>query len=137
MVRFMKKFIIAILAILYLGTSAGATVHMHFCMGKLADWNILMHEGEDTCSNCGMEKSANKDNGCCKDEHKFIKNDNDQKAAESFIGFISFHSIDVPVNFSPLQQVPVVSIPENYPVGNAPPRSCGIAVYILNRTFLI
>jgi hypothetical protein len=36
----MKKFITAILAVLYLGTSSGATIHMHYCMGKLAEWGL-------------------------------------------------------------------------------------------------
>ena len=67
----MKKFVTAILAVLYLGTSTGATVHMHYCMGKLADWG-LGHNKSKTCGNCGMEKSEEKDNGCCKDEHKFV-----------------------------------------------------------------
>jgi hypothetical protein len=133
----MKKFVTAILAMLYLSTASGATVHMHFCMGKLADWSVLMHNDEDTCSNCGMEKSASKDNGCCKDEHKFIENDNDQKAVDSFISNLSVQSIDLPVSFPPLHNVAVVSICETHPVSNAPPRSSGIAVYILNRTFLI
>ena len=51
----MKKFITAILAVLYLGTSSGATIHMHYCMGKLADWG-LGHQNSKTCGNCGMEK---------------------------------------------------------------------------------
>jgi hypothetical protein len=133
----MKKFITAILALLYLSTASGATVHMHYCMGELANWGVLMHNDEDTCSNCGMEKSAKNDNGCCKDEHKFIKNDNDQKAVESFISNLSAQAIDLPVSFPPLHNVAVVSICEIHPVSNAPPRSNSIAVYILNRTFLI
>ncbi|MBK8522228.1 MAG: hypothetical protein IPL54_15650 [Chitinophagaceae bacterium] len=35
-----EKFITAILAVLYLGTSSGATIHMHYCMGKLAEWGL-------------------------------------------------------------------------------------------------
>lgn len=133
----MKKFVTAILAMLYLSTASGATVHMHFCMGKLADWSVLMHNDEDTCSNCGMDKSANKDNGCCKDEHKFIENDNDQKAVESFVINLSLQVIDLPVVFPDVADVPVVSITEEHPMSNAPPRSSGVAVYILNSTFLI
>ncbi|MBK6990321.1 MAG: hypothetical protein IPH34_00115 [Chitinophagaceae bacterium] len=36
----MKKFITAILAVLYISTSTGAMVHMHYCMGQLADWGL-------------------------------------------------------------------------------------------------
>ena len=37
----MKKAIVSILAVLYLCSSAGATVHLHYCMGKLVNWSWL------------------------------------------------------------------------------------------------
>lgn len=132
----MKKFVAAILAVLYLGTSTGATVHLHYCMGNLADWSLGNSEAK-TCGNCGMEKSEEKDNGCCKDEHKFVKNDNDQKTAEEIVINFATHVIDLPiVNFSALD-IPVPSVTEKHPVSHAPPRSNGVAVYIRNCTFII
>ena len=132
----MKKFIAAILAVLYLGTSTGATVHMHYCMGKLADWG-LGHNKSKTCGNCGMEKSEEKDNGCCKDEHKFVKNDNGQKTTESFVSKFSLQVIDLPVECFTSSEILVSSVTEKHPVSHAPPRSSGVAVYIRNCTFLI
>lgn len=132
----MKKFVVAILAFLYLGTSAGATLHMHYCMGKLADWG-LSHSKSKTCGNCGMEKSEEKDNGCCKDEHKFVKIDNDQKAAESFLINFSLQVIDLPVAYFSLPDTPVSSVTEKHPVSHAPPRITDVAVYIRNCSFLI
>jgi hypothetical protein len=78
----MKKFFAIICAVLYLGTSAGATLHLHYCMGELAGWSLGMDESR-TCSSCGMEKSSEKSNGCCNDEVRFLKNDVDQKITES------------------------------------------------------
>jgi hypothetical protein len=132
----MKKFITAILAVLYLSTSAGASVHLHYCMGELAEWS-LSHSDSKNCGNCGMAKSANKDNGCCKDEQEFIKNGDDQKAVESFVIHFNVQAIDLPVHFPVNTDVPVFSISENYPVSNAPPRSSSVALHILNSTFLI
>ena len=132
----MKKFIVAILAVLYLGTSTGATVHMHYCMGKLADWG-LGHNKSKTCGNCGMEKSEEKDNGCCKDEHKFVKNDNDQKTTESFVTNFALQVIVIPVECFTSSEILVSSVTEKHPVSHAPPRSSGVAVYIRNCTFLI
>lgn len=132
----MKKFIVAILAVLYLGTSTGAMVHMHYCMGKLADWG-LGHNKSKTCGNCGMEKSEEKDNGCYKDEHKFVKNDNDQKTAESFVTNFALQVIDIPVECFTSSEILVSSVTEKHPVSHAPPRSSGVAVYIRNCTFLI
>lgn len=131
----MKKFITAILAVLYLGTSSGATVHMHYCMGKLADWG-LGHKESKTCGNCGMEKSNEKDNGCCKDEHKFVKSSSDQKVVESSFQLMEVMGTAFISEYAKLPSLQLTSVTEENPVSNAPPRS-SIAVYILNRTFLI
>ena len=78
----MKKFIVAILSLLYLGTTSGATVHLHYCMGELVEW-ALVNNNDNTCDKCGMEKVKNDDNGCCKDESKQVKIEDDQKVAVS------------------------------------------------------
>lgn len=132
----MKKFLVAILAFIYLGTSTGATIHLHYCMGKLADTGLGINKSK-TCGECGMEKSDEKDNGCCKDELKFVKNDSDQKINEVGIKMMQLASTAFPVSFieSPLNNIP--SVTEENPISHAPPRSGGVAVYILNRTFLI
>jgi hypothetical protein len=132
----MKKVITAILAVLYLVTSTGATVHMHYCMGKLADWG-LGHNKSKTCAECGMKKSDEKDNGCCKDEHKFVKNDSDQKIAESGFQVMQFTSVALQVSFFETPENNIPSVTEENPISHAPPRSIGVAVYILNSTFLI
>lgn len=132
----MKKFIAAILAIIYLGTSSGATVEMHFCMGKLADWS-LGHNKSETCSKCGMEKSDEMDNGCCKDERKFIKNISDQKTVETGFQLLQLIAAALPLAFVELFPVGFPAITEENPVSHAPPRSDGVAVYIRNCIFLI
>ena len=132
----MKKILAVILSIVYMSTSTGANIHMHYCMGKLADWG-LGHNNSKTCGECGMEKSEEKDNGCCKDEHKFVKNDNDQKTAESFVTNFALQVIDIPVECFTSSEILVSSVTEKHPVSHAPPRSSGVAVYIRNCTFLI
>ena len=132
----MKKFITAILAILYISTSTGATVHMHYCMGKLAGWG-LGHNKSNTCGKCGMEKSDTKKTGCCKDEHKFIKNDTDQKVVESSFQLMEIAGVALLPDYTELSLLHISSITEETPVSNAPPRNNGVAVYILNRTILI
>ena len=78
----MKKFIVSILAVLYLSSSIGATVHLHYCMDKLIGWS-LEHQKDNRCSKCGMIKKQ-KGKACCKDEYKQLKLQNDQKAAASY-----------------------------------------------------
>lgn len=132
----MKKVLTIIVALLYLGNSTGATLHLHYCMGKLADWG-LEHNQSNSCGNCGMKKVSGKDNGCCKDEHKFVKNNSDQKVFESSIQLMQVSGTAFISCFAEIPLVHILCISEENPVSNAPPRSKGVAVYIFNRTFLI
>ncbi len=132
----MKKFIVAILALVYITTSTGATLHMHYCMGQLADWGLGQNESK-TCGKCGMDKSEEKDNGCCKDEFKLVKNDTDQKASEAGFKLIQLITVALPVSFVEIPSVNFPSVTEENPISHAPPRTGGVAVYIRNCVFLI
>jgi len=133
----MKRILVAILAIFYICTSTGATIHMHYCMGKLAN-SSLIHNDDKACSKCGMLKEGDeKNNGCCKDEHKFIKNEKDQKNATSLV--LQFN-LPVQECFNTtirLVRVSTQAIKVEYPFSNAPPRTCKKAIYIQKRTFQI
>jgi hypothetical protein len=132
----MKKFLAVILALAYMAASTGAAFQMHYCMGKLADWN-LGHNTSKTCSKCGMDKSGEKINGCCKDEQKFVKNDTDQKTAETALQLIQLITVALPVSFAEIPANDFPSVIEENSVSNAPPPGCSIAVYLLNCVFLI
>ncbi len=132
----MKKFFTAILAVLYLGTSSGATIHMHYCMGKLADWSLSDSKSK-ACPKCGMEKSHKSDNGCCKDEHRVLKNDSAQKMVENNLQMLQLFSIAVPGSFTELPAIDFSSVIEENPISCAPPRTDGVAMYIFKRSFLI
>ena len=79
----MKKFLIAILAIVYLAVSSGVAMSIHYCMGKISSVD-LMHSS-DKCSNCGMKKS----DGCCKDEFKIVKLSDSHKIISNEINIFS------------------------------------------------
>ena len=117
----MKKFLVSILAIFYLGTSVGATVNLHYCMGELVNWDLSVQDTH-TCGNCGMEKVKNKKNGCCEDKQHKLQVEKDQKAESRF-------QTDAPVSIAVITTYPpfvmpvTSSITEEYPVSNAPPRS--------------
>jgi hypothetical protein len=79
----MKRVVISILAIVYLTTSVGITLHYHYCMGKLVSWE-LRDETRSRCGKCGMVvKPGPVSNQCCKDEYKHFKIDNDQNFSEN------------------------------------------------------
>lgn len=73
----MKRLLVLMIALVYLAVSSGFTVHMHYCMGHFVKATLVEDEqDEHECSHCGMTKKKG-GNGCCKDEHKIVKNDTD------------------------------------------------------------
>ena len=128
----MKKILVSIFAVFYLASSVGATVHLHFCMDKLINWSLLNSDG-DKCDKCGMKK----DGGCCKDEHKFVKNNIDQKVAESAIQLLQMATVATQTALIYPSEHYFSSLIQEYPISHAPPRSNGVGIYILNSVFRI
>ena len=115
----------------------GATIHFHYCMGKLVDWGIWQANGSK-CSNCGMEKNhKSNDNGCCKDEYKQIKNDKDQKLSETLPQLIKTITEIAPISFAVYSISLPLILSQEFPKANAPPRSCHTSLNIINCVFLI
>ena len=137
----MKKVVASILAVLYLSTSMGATVHFHYCMGRLVGWGLVDREGKD-CVACGMAMkgamagcSVGMKN-CCHDEHKHFQNSRAQKPEQSWGGW----------NLTPTPAVlpcqgwhePTVIAPAiARPMANGPPLSGMIPVFLRNCNFRI
>jgi len=138
----MKRFLATILACVYLSTSIGATVHLHYCMGKLMSWGLIDNDGKN-CATCGMAKKTDNANcvsakmGCCKDEHKEIKTDKDQKLAPSEYQTLTFFTGAVADTNHELPDFSIYSIAIAYPNINAPPSTGKVPVYLLNRNFRI
>lgn len=137
-----KKFFATILAVVYLSTSMGATVHLHYCMGKLFSWGLTDHDTQN-CGQCGMPKNtkdghcmAIKD-GCCKDKQAVVKLDKDQKTSEFAYKFQNPAFEAIPV--SPVQPVStyIVSYITGYPTTNAPPDRGKVPVFLRNCNFRI
>lgn len=132
----MKKFIVFILAILYLGLSTGATVNMHFCMGKLVGYSLFQNDTADFCSKCGMQKKASK-NKCCKDENKIVKIEQDQKITTVPDRLVDLASIEIVQNNFILSTTFINSSIEEAPLSNAPPDTLNTPIFIRNCVFLI
>ncbi len=77
-VQFMKKAIAVILLIFYFAFSSGVVINLHYCMNQL-DSSKLGAAKSDICGKCGMHTEDS--NGCCHDEVKLIKIQDDQKVA--------------------------------------------------------
>lgn len=78
----MKRFLVTILSILYMASALSLTVHVHYCMGRLASVSFN-HSDEDRCGKCGMKKTERSKN-CCKDDYKTFKANDHQQAKASF-----------------------------------------------------
>jgi hypothetical protein len=135
-IRKMKRILVSILAIVYLAATAGATVHMHYCMGDLAGWS-LMDSKKDECPYCGMEKKSAGNKGCCKDEHHKVQLEQDQNTAAVNMVFAPAVAILPSPVYLPAAPSGLCSVTEERPLSNSPPRSCSIPVYLINRSFLI
>ena len=123
---------VAIIAVLYLGVSSGATVNLHYCMGKLVSWD-LSGDRNDKCPDCGMKKTGR---NCCNDQHKLIKVSDDQKVSDMAYQLAQVAAI-APIRYIELPALPVVSIAVQNPSTHAPPRSGKVTLYLRNCTFLI
>ncbi|PSL45725.1 hypothetical protein CLV51_104432 [Chitinophaga niastensis] len=132
----MKKVLTLLLAVLYMGSSTGATFHMHYCMGKLVEVQ-LWHEETKKCSKCGPDQCTACAKKCCKDAHKTVKLDKDQKAVEHAFHFQQIAAVATPAANLSLPAVQALSLLAEYPISNAPPRSYKVHPYILNCSFRI
>jgi hypothetical protein len=67
-----KKLSAFILAVSYFSFTVGATLHQHYCMGKLIGTS-LFDLSEKECGKCGMKKHTEAGKDCCKDVSIVIK----------------------------------------------------------------
>lgn len=132
----MKKLLILILSFLYLGASTGATVHLHYCMGKLVHEKNTKENGRK-CAKCGMKKDRTAKKSCCKDEHKLLKIEKDQQVNSKFSFSADPVAAILPPAFPEWRMAPVSSTLLIAHRSNAPPRTCSVPVYLMHCTFLI
>ncbi|MDO6429964.1 hypothetical protein Q4E93_05180 [Flavitalea sp. BT771] len=138
----MKKAFAIILAVVYLSTSMGATVHMHYCMGKLFSWGLVNQESQN-CGLCGMPKSnkgghcMTMKDGCCKDKQTQIKLDKDQKNSEPAYEVFSLPYETITTSLPVLADIYAVSHIVGHPTANAPPNPGKVPVFLRNCSFRI
>lgn len=132
-----------IVALVYLTSSVGATVHLHYCMDRLVALDLSEKNNKNRdCSYCGMAPTSGNQHcgmqsaGCCKDELKQVKLEGDQKVAESSFLLLCTHDEITPLvaDFSVRR---IAALAEKYLVTNAHPRSGNISLFILNCIFRI
>ena len=131
----MRKFLVTILSIIYLTTTTGFTLNLHYCMGKPVNWAWWSVDA-DKCSKCGMANSVTKDKGCCTDEPKQIRLESDQKMGLMAFKFLQLPP-SVPLSFIEVPSHILTSTKKDNPANNAPPLCSSIAVYITHCVYFL
>lgn len=132
----MKKFITAILLIMYSLSVSGAAVHMHYCMNELASMGISLNGSKKQfCEYCGMDEQSKTD--CCEETVQKINIDKEQQK-QAFSFTLNFPAIKETHNNTVLL---FTSLPskeaETYPVSTSPPAIAAAELNIFYCTFLI
>ena len=130
----MKKFLVAILAFVYLVTTSGVVVTIHYCMGKLssAEYGVAKIS---KCDKCGM-KETQKKKGCCHTESKIFKVDDSHNYIKSNLDFSKI-AIATPVEFISLTQ-PFQGVEKILALQyHSPPGNRCTSVYLYNCVFKI
>ena len=129
----MKKFVATILAIIYLTASTGATVNIHYCMGKLQSMDFGHSlENKKQCPKCGMSNKK----GCCEQKYQVVKVE--KKYTVPATNVSATKVINLPAQFYAIDRLMVnTTETENYFFSNSPPDKGLVPLFIRHRVFLI
>ena len=89
----MKKLVASISLACYLTVSCGVVISFHYCMNRVASTQLFATE-KKVCGKCGMHTKKSK--GCCHDEVKVVKLQEDQNTISGFT--YNLPSIEATVN---------------------------------------
>ena len=128
----MKKAASSILLIIYIAATSGIAINLHYCMSRFDSLQLGVSKTE-VCGKCGMH--TENANGCCNDEVKIIKLQNDQQTASLNYQFVSPEAlIENPQSFV---TEPVIIAGEKFSVNNHSPPLSKQDTYLQNCVFRI
>jgi hypothetical protein len=131
----MKKLLLSIIALIYLANVSGASLRLHYCMGKLVRIAVTA-DSKKQCGHCGMKKSESASKHCCKDEEKKVTSDKDVKAIVASMQYLKApHAVTIAVQPGISPDAYIQSRAIAFPVSNAPPPEQPL--YILFNVFRI
>ena len=137
----MKKLLLSILAVVYVVTATGMTVHFHYCMGKLVSWSLTKHD-KAKCSFCGIPKNDEQQTkltckGCCLDKTTVIKLDKEHNKAPQVVTPFQYGYDALLTHVETTYPFVAAFKPANLNAIHAPPGKGQIPVFLLNRVFRI
>ena len=127
----MHKPVLAILTIFYLLFTSGLIINSHYCMNKLSSLKLFGNKSE-TCSKCGMNNDEA--NGCCHDETKVIKLQDDHFASYHFY---KLKSITPVLTHTPVTDLSKLTNDYSFIHSDHLPPDGKQPVYLVNKVFRI
>ncbi|MCL3851759.1 MULTISPECIES: hypothetical protein [Parabacteroides] len=128
----MKKYILVILTILYIGVSSGIALNIHHCMGKLVEVDLWL---TDICPSC---KEKQQSHHCCSTETQLIKMTVDQNVNQ--MPTFDYTPVTLSLLFN-IRELLVLSETDesisSFSFFKSPPECSGAELCIRNCSFLI
>lgn len=127
----MKKFLVSIFAVFYLGLSCGFAFNTHFCMGKVSSVDLFSAKSNE-CDQCGMKNMK----GCCDSKLTVVKITDNQQVSSLHVDPVSFFYINN--NYS--DYISLRSYARSFRVSfsdTSPPPIPGAFLCVLNSVFII
>ena len=130
----MKKALATISLFVYLLVTCGVIVNFHYCMNRLDSLQLYSAQDE-VCGKCGMH--IDDASGCCRDEVKIIKLEEDQKVHNGLV--FSLAPLGPPEQFTSLYLLTsLINFPgSRHFLNHSPPLLDDSDSYIANRVFRI
>jgi hypothetical protein len=128
-----KKVLVIILLAAYTFASSGASVDVHYCMGKFIGLDFNYY-GKNDCSNCGMPTKTEK--GCCHDKLIQVKIDKEQQVTYNNFSLFSNQTAICATYGAPDDPLPDSTV-ITYPSIHGPPSISHTSIYLFNCSFRI
>ena len=129
----MKKIATSILLVIYFVVSSGFVVNLHYCMDEYYSWELGDDENE-SCDQCGIKTTQS--SGCCRDEVKLVKIQQDLFQTKSTIYSFALPFLIAYYPLNLLLSSPVRILPNEYPQ-HIPPLLSKQDTYLANCVFRI
>lgn len=127
----MKKITVALLAILYMCSSSGIAMDIHYCMGKQSGVEFYGAENSK-CSKCGMTEKK----GCCHDKQQFYKLKDAHKTVSNEVD-LGFSDVAIFPNYTTYNWLLTGTTADKKVQNYSPPNYTTPSICIINCIFRI
>jgi hypothetical protein len=128
-----KKALAAILLLVYATVSSGFTMNLHYCMDRFQSWDL--GKTKEKCGLCGMK--VKKSNGCCRDEVKVVKLQQDVLGATAIVYAMQAPVLATTPFFFTAGVAGIYSQPVSTPPAHGPPLIDRQDTYLRNCVFRV